>query len=124
MLVAETYVGHRDDASVASALADSDPHRVVLSDTERRRSRVRTETTHGRDLGVVVGRVLADAFENIGESAGHSTQASAEIPLGIFTGIEATEENRDTLLSLTEEAVTRKLFDAMGVESESGSNGS
>lgn len=60
MLVAETYVGHRDDASVASALADSDPHRVVLSDTERRRSRVRTETTHGRDLGVVVGRVLAD----------------------------------------------------------------
>ncbi|MXR21455.1 DHH family phosphoesterase [Halobacterium bonnevillei] len=77
-----------------------------------------------KDIRLNIGRVLADAFENIGESAGHSTQASAEIPLGIFTGIEATEENRDTLLSLTEEAVTRKLFDAMGVESESGSNGS
>jgi len=76
-----------------------------------------------KDIRLNIGRVLADAFENIGESAGHSTQASAEIPLGIFTGIEATEENRDTLLSLTEEAVTRKLFDAMGVESESGSNG-
>jgi len=79
-----------------------------------------------KDIRLNIGRVLADAFENIGESAGHSTQASAEIPLGIFTGIEATEENRETLLSLTEEAVTQKLFDAMGVESESsgGSNGS
>jgi nanoRNase/pAp phosphatase (c-di-AMP/oligoRNAs hydrolase) len=75
-----------------------------------------------KDIRLNIGRVLVDAFENIGESAGHSTQASAEIPLGIFTGIEATEENRDTLLSLTEEAVTRKLFEAMGVESESGSN--
>lgn len=60
MLVAETYVGHRGDPSVASLLADADPHRVVLSDTERRRSRVRTETESGRDVGVVVGRVLAD----------------------------------------------------------------
>ena len=78
-----------------------------------------------KDIRLNIGRVLADAFENIGESAGHSTQASAEIPLGIFTGIEATEDNRETLLSLTEEAVTHKLFEAMGVESEgSGSNGS
>ena len=76
-----------------------------------------------KDIRLNIGRVLADAFVDIGESAGHSTQASAEIPLGIFTGIETTEENRETLLSLTEEAVTRKLFDAMGVESESGSNG-
>lgn len=60
MLVADTYVGHRGDPSVAALLADADPHRVVLSDTERRRSRVRTETTDGRDVGVVVGRVLAD----------------------------------------------------------------
>ena len=79
-----------------------------------------------KDIRLNIGRVLSDAFENIGEAAGHSTQASAEIPLGIFTGIETTEENRETLLALTEEAVTQKLFDAMGVESESssGSNGS
>jgi len=75
-----------------------------------------------KDIRLNIGRVLSDAFENIGEAAGHSTQASAEIPLGIFTGIEATEENRETLLSLTEEAVTQKLFDAMGVESESSSS--
>ncbi|UWG48043.1 nanoRNase/pAp phosphatase [Halanaeroarchaeum sp. HSR-CO] len=72
-----------------------------------------------KDIRLNIGNVLHDAFGDIGEAAGHSTQASAEIPLGIFTGIETNEENRDTLLSLTEEAVTRKLFDAMGVEKES-----
>jgi nanoRNase/pAp phosphatase (c-di-AMP/oligoRNAs hydrolase) len=77
-----------------------------------------------KDIRLNIGNVLQDAFGEIGEAAGHSTQASAEIPLGIFTGIETNEENRDTLLSLTEEAVTRKLFDAMGVEKESSSNGS
>ncbi|MFB6132970.1 MAG: DHH family phosphoesterase [Halanaeroarchaeum sp.] len=76
-----------------------------------------------KDIRMDIGSVLQDAFGEVGEAAGHSTQASAEIPLGIFTGIEANEDNRDTLLSLTEEAVTRKLFDAMGVEKESGSNG-
>ncbi|MFC7199468.1 DHH family phosphoesterase [Halospeciosus flavus] len=80
-----------------------------------------------KDIRMNIGKVLQDAFGEIGEAAGHSTQASAEIPLGIFTGIETTEENRETLLSLTEEAVKRKLFDAMGVEMEqesSSSNGS
>jgi len=60
MLVADTYVGHRDESDVAERLADADPAWVVLSDTDRRRSRVRTETEDGRDLGVVVGRELAD----------------------------------------------------------------
>ncbi|MFW6003993.1 MAG: DHH family phosphoesterase [Halanaeroarchaeum sp.] len=72
-----------------------------------------------KDIRLNIGNVLQDAFGEIGEAAGHSTQASAEIPLGIFTGIETNEDNRDTLLTLTEEAVTRKLFDAMGVEKES-----
>lgn len=60
MLVADEYLGHCDDPAVASRLADADPHRVVLSDADRRRSRVRTETAAGRDLGIVVGRVLED----------------------------------------------------------------
>ena len=70
-----------------------------------------------------IGKVLQDAFQGIGEAGGHSTQGSVEIPLGIFTGIEASEGNRDTLLSLTEEAVRRKLFQAMGVEGGSSSAG-
>ncbi|NHN49067.1 NAD(P)-binding domain-containing protein [Halostella sp. JP-L12] len=77
-----------------------------------------------KDIRMNIGKVLADAYAEIGEAAGHSTQASAEIPLGIFTGIETNEENRDTLLQLTEEAVKRKLFDAMGVESGESGNGS
>lgn len=60
MLVAETYLGHRDDPAVAAQLAEMDAERVVLSDTERQRSRVRTETTAGVDIGVVVGDDLAD----------------------------------------------------------------
>jgi len=60
MLLADQYLGHRDDATVASRLADAEPHYVVLSDTDRRRSRVRTETVEGADLGVVVSRELGD----------------------------------------------------------------
>ncbi|MDT3437918.1 urease accessory protein UreE [Haloarcula sp. 1CSR25-25] len=60
MLVADTYLGHRDDDAIAEAVDASDHATVVLSDTERRRSRVRTETADGRDLGIVVARDLAD----------------------------------------------------------------
>ncbi|WP_092633925.1 DHH family phosphoesterase [Haloplanus vescus] len=78
-----------------------------------------------KDIRINIGNVLEDAYGGIGETGGHSTQGSVEIPLGLFTGIEASEDNRDTLLSLAEEAVRKKLFDAMGVESASESgNGS
>jgi nanoRNase/pAp phosphatase (c-di-AMP/oligoRNAs hydrolase) len=78
-----------------------------------------------KDIRLNIGTVLQDAFGTIGEAAGHSTQGSVEIPLGLFTGIETSDDKRDTLLTLTEEAVRRKLFQAMGVDSsgESG-NGS
>ncbi|MEF8821058.1 MAG: DHH family phosphoesterase [Halovenus sp.] len=77
-----------------------------------------------KDIRMDIGRILEDAFEEIGESKGHSTEASVEIPLGIFTGIEVSEDNRETLLELTEEAVKKKLFESMGVESSDSSNGS
>ena len=77
-----------------------------------------------KDIRMDIGKVLADAFGDIGETAGHSTDASVEIPLGIFTGIEVSEDNRETLLELTEEAVKKKLFEAMGVESSDSGNGS
>jgi len=60
MLVAEIHLGHRDDPALAERLAAAEPYRVALSDVERRRSRVRTETESGADLGVVVGRDLDD----------------------------------------------------------------
>ena len=76
-----------------------------------------------KDIRMNIGKVLADAFGEMGETAGHSTDASVEIPLGIFTGLDTSDDNRDTLLELTEEAVKRKLFEAMGVDSGEGSNG-
>ena len=77
-----------------------------------------------KDIRMDIGRVLEDAFGKIGDTAGHSTDASVEIPLGIFTGIEVSDDNRDTLLELTEEAVKQKLFEAMGVEGSDSGNGS
>jgi nanoRNase/pAp phosphatase (c-di-AMP/oligoRNAs hydrolase) len=76
-----------------------------------------------KDIRMNIGKILEDAFGDIGEAKGHSTDANVEIPLGIFTGVETSEENRETLLELTEEAVRKKLFDALGVESSSESNG-
>jgi len=76
-----------------------------------------------KDIRMNIGKVLDDAFGDIGEAKGHSTDASVEIPLGIFTGIETSEDNRDTLLDLTEQAVRQKLFDAMGVESGESNGG-
>ncbi|MFB6303305.1 MAG: bifunctional oligoribonuclease/PAP phosphatase NrnA, partial [Haloferacaceae archaeon] len=80
-------------------------------------------SARSKDIRMNIGNVLQDAFASIGEASGHSTQGDVEIPLGIFTGIETSDENRDTLLSLTEEAVRRKLFEAMGVEGESADGG-
>jgi nanoRNase/pAp phosphatase (c-di-AMP/oligoRNAs hydrolase) len=77
-----------------------------------------------KDIRMDIGRILEDAFEEIGERKGHSTEASVEIPLGIFTGIEVSEDNKETLLELTEEAVKKKLFESMGVESSDSGNGS
>ncbi|QPV63083.1 NAD-binding protein [Halosimplex litoreum] len=77
-----------------------------------------------KDIRMNIGKVLDDAFGQMGEAKGHSTDAAVEIPLGIFTGIETSEDNRETLLQLTEEAVRKKLFDAMGVESSGEGNGS
>jgi nanoRNase/pAp phosphatase (c-di-AMP/oligoRNAs hydrolase) len=76
-----------------------------------------------KDIRMDIGKTLSDAFGDIGETAGHSTDASVEIPLGIFTGIEVSDDNRETLLELTEEAVKKKLFEAMGVEGGDSGNG-
>jgi len=59
MLVANSYLGHRSETGVEARLADSESLTVVLSDTDRQRSRVRTETVDGRELGVIVGDELA-----------------------------------------------------------------
>lgn len=73
--------------------------------------------SRSKDIRVDIARALGDAFAETGDVLGHSRQATVEIPLGIFTGVETSDESRETLLELTEMAVKRKLFAAMGVES-------
>ncbi len=75
-----------------------------------------------RDIRMNIRNTLEEAFGESAEAVGHSTQANAEIELGIFTGIETSEESRDTLLTLTDQAVKSKLFSAIGVDS--AANGS
>ena len=74
-------------------------------------------SARSNDIRLDIGDVLETAFAETGNAVGHSTDASAEIPLGIFTGVEIDENNRETLLTLAEQAVKQKLFDALGVES-------
>jgi nanoRNase/pAp phosphatase (c-di-AMP/oligoRNAs hydrolase) len=75
-----------------------------------------TLSARSKDIRINIRNVLEDAFEELGEVVGHSTDATVTIPLGIFTGIETSDENRETLLRLTEQAVRRKLFSALGVD--------
>ena len=80
-------------------------------------------SARSKDIRMNIGNILQDAFSGIDEPGGHSTQGDVEIPLGIFTGIETNDDNRDTLLQLTEEAVCKKLFRAMGVDSDATNGG-
>ena len=79
-----------------------------------------TLSARSKDIRLNIRNVLEDAFAEVGEAVGHSTDATVSIPLGIFTGIETSDDNRETLLQLTEEAVRRKLFAAMGVDENGG----
>ena len=80
-------------------------------------------SARSKDIRINIGKILQDAFSGIGETGGHSTEGDVEIPLGIFTGIETNDDNRDTLLQLPEEAVRKKLFQAMGVDSDATNGG-
>jgi urease accessory protein len=58
MLVANTYLGSLTDEDIDDRVETADSLRVVLDDTDRQRSRVRTTTTDGTDLGIIVAREL------------------------------------------------------------------
>ncbi|WP_273837428.1 urease accessory protein UreE [Halococcus sp. PRR34] len=60
MLVADTYLGSVEEAALAERVEREEHATVTLDDTERRRSRVRTSTDDGTDLGIVIGRELGD----------------------------------------------------------------
>jgi urease accessory protein len=58
MHVIDTYVGNRSEGDVTDRLEGGDHESVTVGDDERRRSRFRTSTEAGTDVGVVVDREL------------------------------------------------------------------
>ncbi|NJE26830.1 phosphoesterase [Thermococcus sp. MV5] len=65
-----------------------------------------------RDVRVNVGRVLKDAFGDIGSGGGHPQSGGARIPLGIFK----LAKDKSSLLKLVEEAITEKFLEALNVK--------
>jgi nanoRNase/pAp phosphatase (c-di-AMP/oligoRNAs hydrolase) len=66
-----------------------------------------------RDIRVNIGKVMQDAFGE-DKAGGHATLAGAQIPLGVFRGTK----DKQTLLKLTGEVVTKCLLSALGIQKE------
>ncbi len=64
------------------------------------------------DIRIHIGDIMRQAF---GENAGgHSTAAGAKISLGVFSSVK----DKNTLLKLVEESITRNFLNAVGIEEE------
>jgi len=66
------------------------------------------------DPRVHVGRVLEEAFADVGSAGGHREMAGGEVPLGVFAGY-----TDDHLLDVLEEVVTARLEAAFDLAAES-----
>jgi urease accessory protein len=96
-LVADTYLGQVEKlgAALTAASEESDaaePVRIVVDDTDRRRSRFRTTSVDGRDVGVTVGRTLRDG-DVLGADGEHVVVELEPIPaLAVsLEGLDAAE---------------------------------
>jgi urease accessory protein len=106
MLVAETVLGNIEEDPHATRYAErpeTEIERVVLDDRERRRSRVRTTTEAGTDIGIVVDRnqpllpgdVLVDDSERM-------VVVTFEDRDALVITFEGTEFSTDVLVQLTQ----------------------
>ncbi|AEH25361.1 DHH family phosphoesterase [Pyrococcus yayanosii] len=64
-----------------------------------------------RDVRVNIGKVLKEAFGDIGSGGGHAQAGGARINLGIFK----LAKDKVSLLRLVEEAITEKFLEALGM---------
>ncbi len=65
-----------------------------------------------KDLRVNIGDAFVRAFGGIGSAGGHATMAAAQISLGIFGGIK----DKDTIIPLVEDAVSKRFLSVMKEE--------
>lgn len=80
------------------------------------------ETIHiagmSKDVRVDVAGEIDQHMDESAEVVGHSNEASATIPLGIFAAVEDEDDERETLIDLVDEAITKKILSSMGVDEE------
>jgi nanoRNase/pAp phosphatase (c-di-AMP/oligoRNAs hydrolase) len=69
------------------------------------------------DARVNVGRVLNEAFEDVGSGGGHQDVAGGEIPLGIFADYTSDDAQ---LLDMVEQIVTARLFAELNLSEKNG----
>jgi nanoRNase/pAp phosphatase (c-di-AMP/oligoRNAs hydrolase) len=69
-------------------------------------------SARSKDIRINIGEIIQKSFGDIGSAGGHQKTAAAQIPLGVFSGIK----DKDTLLKLTEEAITRRFLTTVGIE--------
>ncbi|AMQ19217.1 DHH family phosphoesterase [Thermococcus peptonophilus] len=65
-----------------------------------------------RDVRVNIGKVMKDAFGEIGSGGGHARAGGARIPLGLFK----LAKDKNSLLRLAEEAITEKFLEALNIK--------
>ncbi len=65
-----------------------------------------------KDIRVNIGDAFAHAFGKIGSAGGHASMAAGQIPLGIFSGLK----DKETIMQLVEDAVTRRFLSVMREE--------
>ena len=65
-----------------------------------------------KDIRVNIGDAFVRAFGDLGSAGGHASMSAAQIPLGIFKGLK----DKDTIIQLVEDAVSKRFLSVMKEE--------
>lgn len=102
MLVAETYLGNIEaDDSLNDRVESEDVLTIMVDETERRRSRFRTTTDDGTDIGIVVDQELqsGDVLETDGQLVVVSLDSITAMVLD-FGGVDSDVETLTRAVAL------------------------
>ncbi len=75
-------------------------------------------SARSKDSRVNIGQVMREAFGE-GNAGGHSNAGAAQISLGIFGEVD----DKNTLIKLAKNAITKNFFKAMGIDTEEEEEG-
>jgi nanoRNase/pAp phosphatase (c-di-AMP/oligoRNAs hydrolase) len=72
------------------------------------------------DSRVHIGRVLDDAFSDVGSAGGHRQMAGGHVPLGLFADLS---DDDDSLVEMVEEIVSRRLIKRLRLSTRDSDEG-